>query len=75
MTALTGPMRVALMRLPPPWEPPQPRPKWTHRITIERLLALGLIAEDSPGLYRRTGAGQAALDAVRDEAHQSRASA
>lgn len=68
MTApLTGPMRVALHRLPPPWEPPQVRPKWTHRVTIERLLALGLIEEVEQGLYRRTAAGQTALDAVRAE--------
>jgi hypothetical protein len=65
MTApLTGPMRVALHRLPSPGEAPQPRPKWTHRITIERLLALGLIEEVERGLYRRTAAGEAATRPV-----------
>ena len=65
---MTAPMRATLLRLPPPWEPPQPRPKWTHRITIERLLALDLIKEVEPGLYCRTGLGEAALDAVRESA-------
>jgi hypothetical protein len=68
---MTGPMRATLLRLPPPWETPQVRPKWTHRVTIERLLGLGLIEEVSPGLYRRTAAGQAALDAHWEEAHQA----
>lgn len=62
MTTLTGPMRVALLRLPPPGTAPQARPKWTHRATLERLLGLGLIEEPSPGLYRRTEFGEAALE-------------
>lgn len=65
MTApLTGPMRVALLRLPPPWEPPAARPKWTHRATMQRLLDLGLIEEVSLGSYRRTAAAEAALEAA-----------
>ena len=59
MTAVTGPQLLALRRLPAPGEPPAERPRHTHRLTIERLLGLGLIEEVEPGLYRRTAAGDA----------------
>lgn len=61
--ALTGPMRLALRRLPAAGAAPAPRPRWTHRRTLERLLRLGLVEEPSPGLYRRTAAADAALAA------------
>jgi hypothetical protein len=47
--------------MPSSGEQPQARPRWTQRLTLERLLAAGLIEEPSPGLYRRTAAGDAAL--------------
>jgi len=59
MTALTGPQLLALRRLPPPGAPPAERPRHTHRLTIERLVGLGLIEEVEPGLYRRTDRGEA----------------
>lgn len=59
--AITGPQRAALRRMPGSAEAPQARPRWTHRETITRLIAAGLAEEPSPGLYRRTAQGDAAL--------------
>lgn len=61
IAAITGPQRAALRRMPGPAEAPQPRPRWTHRDTISKLIAAGLAEELSPGLYRRTAQGDAAL--------------
>lgn len=58
---LTGPQRAALLRMPGAAAPAQPRPRWAHRETIMKLMAAGLAEEPSPGLYRRTAAGDAVL--------------
>jgi hypothetical protein len=68
MTALSGPQRAALLRVAPAGAEPQARPRWTHRSTILALLSAGLIEEVSPGLYRRTPAGEAALAPQRESA-------
>jgi hypothetical protein len=48
----------ALQKFSAPGEEPVGRPKWTRRSTINYLLGGRLIEEVSPGLYRRTEAGE-----------------
>jgi hypothetical protein len=58
---VTYPQRCALQRLPASTEDPMPRPRRTRLDIMWTVVALGLVEEPSPGLYRRTPEGDALL--------------